>query len=176
MIKFKFNPAKALDGIRWMLSQKQDLDFHTLLKSAYFADKASLNDRGRPVFGARYRAMNFGPVPLEIYEMLKQEPYWLSELGIDSYPWATTGYHVRSTTDTPVIMDSFSARDLEALKAGFAHSNGLTFSARTRETHGKDWVNANLGMMHYEDMIDDTRPDKAELIEELTIMGPRLAL
>lgn len=176
MIRFKFNPAKAVQGIRWMLLREPRLDFHTLLKAFYFADKKHLNAHGRPVFGASYRAMNFGPVPLEVYEMLKQEPYWLSEINEDGYPWCTQGYHVSRVTDEPVEMDLFSREDLQSLEFGFERSSRLTFSSRTRETHGKDWVKANLGMMRYEDMLDDGRPDRDELIQQLERVGTRIAL
>lgn len=176
MITFKFNPAKAVQAIRWMLLQEPRLDFHTLLKAVYFADKEHLNRYGRPVFGACYRAMNFGPVPLEIYEMLKQEPYWLSEIGADSYPWITQGYHVRRFTDEDVEMDEFSKQDFDSLEQGFQKSAGLSFSERTRETHGRDWVKANLGMMRYEDMLDDDTPDRESIIDELDRIGSKLAL
>lgn len=176
MIRFKFNPAKAMQGIQWMLEQDPRIDFHTILKAAYFADKDLLNRHGRPVFGARYRAMNFGPVPLEIYEMLKQEPYWLAELGVDKYPWATEGYHVQRITDRAIDLNEFSTFDRDSLERGFAKSSALTFSERTRETHGRDWLAANLGMMRYEDMLDDDMPDRATVIATLEKMGPRIAL
>lgn len=176
MIMFRFNPDKAVQAIRWMLLKQPQLDFHTLLKAVYFADKEHLNRHGRPVFGARYRAMNFGPVPLEVYEMLKQEPYWLSELQVDEYPWTTHGYHVKRTTDEDVAMDDFSHLDMESLEHGFQKSSAMTFSERTRETHGNDWLRANLGMMRYEDMLDEERPDRAAVIGELKRMAPRFAL
>lgn len=42
----------------------------------------------------------------------------------------------------------------------------MTFSQRTAATHGPDWQAAELGMMRYEDMIDDG-PNKEALIEYL---------
>ena len=82
MIKFRFNPRKAYEGILWMLSQANGRrDLHAVLKACYFADKSHLNEYGRPVFGARYQAMPYGPVPLQIYEMLKGEPHWYRNLG-----------------------------------------------------------------------------------------------
>jgi hypothetical protein len=67
------------------------LDLHTILKTCYFADKDHLNRNRRPIFGATYRAMRFGPVPLETYEMTKRDPIWLPELDADSYPWSLEG-------------------------------------------------------------------------------------
>ena len=70
-IRFKFAARKALAAIWSMVAERSTLDLHQALKACYFADKKHLNDFGRPVFGAVYQAMRFGPVPLEIYEMAK---------------------------------------------------------------------------------------------------------
>lgn len=58
-IRFRFAPAKARSAVQWMLGEArpEPLDLHTILKTCYFADKAHLNRWGRPVFGARCRAM-----------------------------------------------------------------------------------------------------------------------
>lgn len=166
-IRFKFAASKALAAIAWMVQQKQSIDLHSLLKACYFADKRHLNAHGRPIFGARYRAMPWGPVPLEIYEMAKGEALWLAELGLDEQPWALTGYHlVWKQGGNGPDMDQLSQTDWEALRWGLEHSLGMDFSARTAATHGADWQAANLGLMKYEDMIDET-PRKPELVAYL---------
>lgn len=182
MIRFRFNPRKAMQAIGWMLSETgAPLDFHTILKAVYFSDKEMLKTHGRPIFGAGYRAMNYGPVPLEVYEMLKCEPYWLSELGNDEYPWQRTGFRVardpgrNAAPDT----DDISEIELECLMRNFQKCRQMTFDQRTRETHGMDWVEGtrrDRGRMAYEDMIDPDLPGREELIEDLEAMGPRLVL
>ncbi len=180
MIRFRFNPGKALDAVEWMLGRRAPLDFHSILKTFYFADKQAINEVGRPVFGATYKAMNYGPVPLEVYEMLKCEPYWLSELGRDAYPWKREGYHLRlrePVRNEPAI--HLSEEDMRRLEEAFDLSLGMTFDERTRETHGFDWLrgmeNAS-GLMDYADMIDPDRPGRDELIDELRKLGPHLVL
>jgi hypothetical protein len=98
-IRFRFAPGKARAAILWMLGQRPKLDLHTILKTCYFADKEHLNKHRRPIFGATYRAMRFGPVPLEIYELAKGDPIWLPELDADSYPWSPEGHHLRCTSN-----------------------------------------------------------------------------
>ncbi len=186
MIRFRFRPEKALEAVRWMLhraAQMRDrsaaLDFHTILKAAYFADKQLLNQAGRPVFGADYRAMNYGPVPVEIYEMLKCEPYWLSELGIDEYPWDRKGYHVYLSNTPTNDLRHLSEMDMQALEEGFGRAVSMTFDERTRETHGLDWVKGldRPGKrMDYADMIDPDNPRREDIITELELLGPRIAL
>lgn len=154
-IRFKFSPTKARAALQWMLERKPRIDLHTLLKACYFADKRHINAYNRPIFGATYRAMKFGPVPLEIYEMAKGEAIWLAELGVDQYPWSLEGYNLRRTSNEPLHTGSLSDSDLEALEYGFQLSSGMTFTERTAATHGRDWQAANLGVMRYEDMIDE---------------------
>lgn len=153
-IHFKFAAAKARVAIHWMLQQHPRLDLHTILKTCYFADKDHLNKFGRPVFGASYRAMRFGPVPLEIYEMLKGESLWLAETRAERFPWALEGYSVRRTENSAPNLDVMSDTDMECLTKALAMSVNMNFNERTAATHGSDWQAADLGMMNYEDMID----------------------
>ena len=154
-IRFRFAPQKAYTAILWMISEKPNIDLHTMLKACYFADKRHLNEHGRPVFGATYKAMKFGPVPLEIYEMAKGEPLWLPELDVDVYPWALNGYRLYLTNNDFPAQDALSESDREALEEGFRTSGGMNFNARTAVTHGIDWQKAKLGRMKYEDMFED---------------------
>lgn len=183
MITFRFNPRKTQEALERMLATAGEaVDFHTLLKAVYFADKQMLNEHGRPIFGASYRAMNYGPVPLEVYEMLKCEPYWLTELSIEEYPWDRVGgYRVklRLPTNQPATPEELALSEVKILDRAFLSSQGMNFDQRTRETHGMDWVEGTRrsgGRMAYEDMIDPDMPQRDELIEELRVMGPRLEL
>ncbi|MCQ9157245.1 type II toxin-antitoxin system antitoxin SocA domain-containing protein [Acidomonas methanolica] len=178
-ITFRFAPEKAASALHWMLAEAQkrnrSVDLHTALKACYFADRKLLNSVGQPVFGARYRAMKFGPVPLEIYEMAKCEPMWLAELGLSSFPWRLDGYALKMVSNEAPNMTTLSDADMRALEEGFDRSIDMTFTARTAATHGKDWQAANLGMMAYEDMLDDAA-DKEEKVNYLREAAPYMRL
>lgn len=165
-IRFKFAPKKAWAAIHWMVSQTPGIDLHTLLKACYFADKKHLNEYSRPVFGAVYRAMRYGPVPLEVYEMAKGEAYWLAEMRQNRYPWTMDGFHLHLESNAPVDTDALSPSDMEALEFGMAKSCSMTFNDRTAATHGPDWQAADLGTMRYEDMIEES-PNKQEIVNYL---------
>lgn len=165
-IRFRFRPDKALAAIHWIVRANPGVDLHTLLKACYFADKDHLNAHQRPIFGATYRAMRFGPVPLEIYEMAKGEPLWLPEIGRDRYPWSLHGYRLSLESNEAAETSVLSQTDFECLQAGFARSSEMTFDARTAATHGRDWQSAELGVMRYEDMLDET-PAKPEIVAQL---------
>src|SRR5277367_1947984 len=95
MIRFRFAAEKALAALHGMVGKTSGLDLQAALKACYFADKAHLNRHGRPVFGATYKAMRYGPTAIEIYEMAKGEPIWLAELGLERFPWALDGHRLR---------------------------------------------------------------------------------
>lgn len=165
-IRFKFAAQKALTAIHWMVAGQPGIDLHAALKTFYFADKQHLNVFGRPIFGATYKAMRFGPVPLEIYEMMKGEAIWLAEAGVDTFPWQLNGHRLRCTDNGNVNLAELADSEAEALQAALARSLEMTFNDRTIATHGADWQQADLGYMRYEDMLEDG-PHKAEIVEHL---------
>ena len=159
-----------------MIRRVPGIDLHTMLKACYFADKKHLNEHGRPIFGATYRAMKFGPVPLEIYEMAKGDPLWLSEIDAARYPWELVeGYRLVMKDNAEPDLSSLSESDLEALQYGQKLSVNMTFNSRTAATHGRDWQAADLGTMRYEDMFDDI-PDREQRIAYLREAGRHLRL
>ncbi|MEX0693565.1 MAG: Panacea domain-containing protein [Rhodospirillales bacterium] len=174
-IRFKFSPEKAKAAIHWMVTQCSGVDIHTLLKACYFADKKHLNEFGRPIFGATYKAMKFGPVPLEVYEMAKSEAIWLAELSVDKMPWRIDGYKLVLEANDEPDMDVLSETDFDALKWAFETSSQMSFTSRTAATHGHDWRAAELGIMRYEDMIDDAE-NKKEIIGYLRESAPHIRL
>lgn len=174
-IRFRFSPAKARAAIHWMVREHPGIDLHAVLKSCYFADKKHLNEHRRPIFGAVYRAMKFGPVPIEIYEMTKGEAMWLAELEAERYPWNLTGYRLYLEENHEPDLSVLSESDSEALRYGLTQSFKMNFNERTAATHGLDWQSAHLGIMNYEDMIDDS-PDKAEIVDYLREAAPFIRL
>jgi hypothetical protein len=158
-----------------MVIEQPGLELHAMLKACYFVDKDHLNREDQPIFGATYRAMKYGPVPLEIYEMAKNEPLWLAETGMRSFPWQLDGYALQAISNDAPDMSHLSISDAASLRTGFTHARSMTFNERTAATHGPDWQKAKLGFMRYEDMLDDG-PDKPARIEYLEQTGPFMRL
>lgn len=188
-IRFSFAPAKTIDAVSWMLRSgeengKEWLDFHTILKTCYFADRHALAERQLPIFGAEYRAMNYGPVPIEIYEMLKCEPKWLMELAeknVDTYPWTREDHFVKMKIKKRNDLEytNIARAELNIVEQAFQKSSNMNFTQRTRETHEADWMEGTKrprGLMHYEDMIPEDAPDREELIRDLQEDGFHYAL
>jgi hypothetical protein len=168
----RFNAKKTYAALCLMLAwAKQDVsdpvDLHEILRACYFADKHHLNLHWRPVFGATYRAMPWGPVPLEIHEMAKGEPIWLAELGRSDYPWRLEGSRIVPTADEAVDARCLSPSDLKALQHGFMLARTLTFAARTPDTHDRAWERARHGLIDYTDMVDEDNPNREDIIDLL---------
>ena len=136
-IRFRFAARKAYTAIEWLVAQKPGIDLHTLLKACYFADKDHLNKHERPIFGATYRAMPFGPVPLEIYDMAKCEPLSLADMEVERFPWKIHGFRLQLETNAPVELGSLSTSDQASLKYGFQRSTSMTFNQRYRRNSWK---------------------------------------
>ncbi|MBF2761366.1 MAG: SocA family protein [Ectothiorhodospiraceae bacterium AqS1] len=166
-----------------LATANEPLGFQTIFKTAYFADKRMLNIHWRPIFGDIYRAMDYGPMPVKIYEMLIGEPYYLSELELDDYPWERKGYRVSlvdsSRRNEILNPTSLSITEMNFLAEEFERCRGMKFDKKTTETHQSDWVNGFYRLdnrMDYEDMIDKDHPDREELLQYLNSMGRRLVL
>ena len=188
-IRFNFVPAKVIDAVSWMLwieekNGKDKLDFQTILKSCYFADKEALVMRRRPIFGARYVAMQYGPVPTEIYEMLKCEPIWLVELAeenVTEYPWDQKNHFLslKMKKKNRIEHKNIAVVEMNIIKKAFEKCSDMDFNKRTHDTHEKDWYKGTKRpkrLMHYEDMIPVDVPDRKELIEDLLEDGFNYAL
>lgn len=176
-IKFKFSAHKAAAAIQRIVCAHPNIDLHAALKAFYFADKSHLNEHHLPIFGAQYRAMKFGPVPLEIYEMMKGESYWLAELRQIEYPWIISGYHLGNNGNNSINFDekALAPSNLAHLDAGVERSMGMDFGERTAATHGPDWQAANMGIISYADMIEEG-PNKEKAVAYLLENGPRIRL
>ena len=188
-IRFNFAPAKALNAVTWLLRSGTEggtewIDFHTILKACYFADRQALADRQLPIFGAEYIAMEYGPVPVEIYEMLACEPKWLMELAersVDGYPWRSEHHFVTLKAEARGDREftGIARAELIMVEQAFEKSSGMGLTLKTDETHGEDWFRGTQRpgrLMHYEDMIPEGILDREELIRDLQEDGFHFAL
>src|SRR3954465_16031103 len=74
-IRFNFNPEKALEALVWIAARDPGITFYYIVKVLYYADKLHLNRFGRPILGDRYIAMEHGPVPSVVYDMLGRDRF-----------------------------------------------------------------------------------------------------
>ena len=73
MIRFTFDWEKAIDAIEFLAEQKPGLTQYYIGKLLFFADREHILDYGRPITGDRYVAMEHGPVPSAVRNLLNGE-------------------------------------------------------------------------------------------------------
>lgn len=72
-IQFQFNEAKAIQAAAFLLEKTGCvMNYMTLLKLLYLADRKSLLTTGSPITGAQPYSMKFGPVLSEIDDRVAQ--------------------------------------------------------------------------------------------------------
>lgn len=73
MIRFNFDWEKTVDAIEFLAQQKPGMTQYYIGKLLFFADREHIMDYGRPITGDRYVAMEHGPVPSAVRNLLNGE-------------------------------------------------------------------------------------------------------
>lgn len=73
MTRFRVNWPKVIEAIDFIASRKPGVTQYYIGKIFFFADREHLLDFGRPITGDRYVAMEHGPVPSAIRDILKAD-------------------------------------------------------------------------------------------------------
>jgi uncharacterized phage-associated protein len=133
-IKFKFDRAKAIEAILYLANRIQsECEVYGLCKLLYFADKLSLEQYGRFLFGDSYVAMEQGTTPSDAYDLLKPEAN-LSDLRIEEN-------NVIPLRDAD--LDYFSKSDIKCLDKIIERDNSTPSKYyRWSEAHDEAWKKA----------------------------------
>lgn len=130
----KFKEDKALAAILFLASQDGQIDLYALLKTLYYADKNHLCEWGRTITGDFYARMPYGPVPSQVYDMLKSvrgDGAWATDL-------KKFFIFIDKKTIKPLLapdMGKLSETDKEALRISFSKRGHKSFPALKREAH-----------------------------------------
>jgi uncharacterized phage-associated protein len=181
-IKFTANKNKIIEALAWLANQREGITFYYIGKILYFADKAHLQQYGRPILGDSYFAPDYGPVPSLAYDMLKfndfLDPETLNNLALairvereeDGKPHV----YARRNADT----NYFSATDLKCLHESFEKHIGMTVKQLYDLSHQEPAYIAAPpnGTMDYELIIDEDVPNRSEIIERLHETAPYIVV
>ena len=127
-ITFEFNKPKAIETILYLASKIDDHDIYGICKLLYLADKISLENYGRFIFGESYCAMKGGGTPSHAYDLLKNADN--KELRID-------GVEVIALREANI--DLFSKSDLECLNFIVNKYGKVSNLRRARDAHDNAW-------------------------------------
>lgn len=143
--RFKFNADKASQACLYILERTGGkLDFHKLFKILFFADSNHLAKYGRPISGDVYIAMHNGPVPANLYDLLKAlrpGSYVSPNTNIGEYFDVHSKHFVtaRLNCNTELLSET----DMEELNQSIAENIYLDFNYLTQKSHSTAWKSAD---------------------------------
>jgi hypothetical protein len=139
------DPELAVAALTYIAERQTRPTLHSVFKVLYDAEKRHLAEYLRPIVGDRYVAMNFGPVPSHLYDLLKHLRDPSSVLGVDPVLAEVGRQHLvvqdRRRIDVLATcdLDALSPSAIECLDAALEQERGMTFGERTAWSHDAAW-------------------------------------
>lgn len=118
----------------------QSVSQYDLVKTLFLADRAHLNEWGRPVTYDNYCAMRYGPVPSLAYDLLKGNEKALRDHRLHGLPWKSVPHNKSTKHFFPVDdaldpQEFLSDSDVEVLGNWLGVVKSLDFGQIKRLTH-----------------------------------------
>ncbi len=136
----QFDKVKTLNALLYVANRVQRKDFHKIFKLIYFADRQHLADWGRPITGDTYIAMEAGPVPSRLYDMLKivrGDSYLPDTEGLGQYFQVENWMYVKPLHDAD--LNKLSANEQEALSESISKYATLSYDEIKEKSHDVAW-------------------------------------
>jgi uncharacterized phage-associated protein len=168
MIRFRTNWSKCIEAID-LLSRAQDgITQYYVGKVCYFADKEHLLDYGRPITGDRYVAMEHGPVPSNIRDLLKQDGGLADDVLTELYTRISIEKRNNLQHVSSKKVDGFphlSKTDQEYLLSALEKYGNMSFPDLKRVSHDTAWkaawaedgLNNEMDPEHWLDALGEQR-------------------
>lgn len=141
-----FHLDTAINAILYSLSRLGGkTDMHKLCKILYFADQRHLSVYGRSITGDTYIAMQYGPVPScvdDILKALRGDSFFSSSSEIEplkKYIAFENHFIIRNLKEPD--MDELSVSDIKCLDYAIDLCKNMSFAELTEFSHGLAWSN-----------------------------------
>lgn len=162
-----FKYEKAVNSLLYALQQLGGkTDMHKLCKILYFADQRHLSQYGRSITGDTYIAMQFGPVPScvdDILKALRGDSFFSSSPEIEPLKgyMAFENRFIVCGLKTP-DMDELSGTDIKCLDYAIDICRNKNFAELTEYSHGLAWDNTQRDRtMSVKDILREVGDDEA---------------
>ena len=136
----QFNKVKTLNALLYVANRVQRKDFHKIFTIIYFADRQHLADWGSPITGDTYIAMEAGPVPSRLYDMLKivrGDSYMPDNEGLGKYFQIEGWMYVKPLLDAD--LNKLSPNEQEALQEAINKYAALSYDEIKEKSHDVAW-------------------------------------
>lgn len=172
----QFDKTKTLNALLFVANRVQRKDFHKIFKIIYFADRQHLADWGRPITGDTYIAMEAGPVPSRLYDMLKivrGDSYLPDTEGLGRYFQVDSWMYVNPIKDAD--LDQLSPNEQEVLSEAIAKYAGLSYDEIKEKSHDVAWRStARDFAIKWDDIAREAGLDETEVacLQDYSTMHP----
>ncbi|MBR1447427.1 MAG: SocA family protein [Prevotella sp.] len=172
----QFDKTKTLNALLFVANRVQRKYFHKIFKIIYFADRQHLADWGRPITGDTYIAMEAGPVPSRLYDMLKivrGDSYLPDTEGLGKYFQIDSWMYVNPLKDAD--LDQLSPNEQEVLGACIAKYAELSYDEIKEKSHDVAWRStARDFAINWDNIAREAGLDEAEVacLQDYSTMHP----
>lgn len=142
MIRFRTNWSKCIEAIDLLSRAHDGITQYYVGKVCYFADREHLLDYGRPITGDRYVAMEHGPVPSSVRDLLKQDGGLADDVLTHLYERVSINKAQNLQHVSSRHVDGFehlSPTDQEYLLAALQKYGKMGFTELKRVSHDVAW-------------------------------------
>ena len=135
----------AVAALTYIAERIEEPTFHSVFKVLYGAEKRHLAEFAQPIVGDTYVAMQRGPVPSVLYDMLKRLRDPRQSLSIDPRLVELAKRHLevrgkyRLLVRSPADTEALSASSRKCLDAAVAEIGQMRFGERTKWSHDAAW-------------------------------------
>jgi len=168
--QFTFDQRKALEVILFI--SKKIPDLYHILKILYFADRKHLQEYGRFICGDSYVAMNNGPVPSEVYDMIKHVrgdgTIFKSEYDSLMKEFSINGNNIIPLREPN--LELLSESDIKCLENSINENQLLTFEQLKSKSHDTAYKSADENDFISVENIAKSLEDGDKLIDYLQNM------
>jgi uncharacterized phage-associated protein len=161
-----FDRDKALEAILFIAKSLSNPTFHSISKMLYLSDKLHLQEYGRLICGDRYIAMENGPVPSAIYDMMKVAAKRRS-IDVDSDEMILEALEVRHGRvlfpKRECNLDMLAESEIECFKTTIAEYGNKSFGELSDITHDSAWNATDENQPILLEFIVATLPNASEV-------------
>ena len=172
----QFDKEKSLNALLYVANRVQRKDFHKIFKIIYFADRQHLADWGRPITGDTYIAMEVGPVPSRLYDMLKivrGDSYLPDTEGLGEYFQVENWMFINPLQEAN--LDQLSPNEQEVLDACIDKYSSLSYDEIKEKSHDIAWrLTARDFAIQWDNIAREAGLDEVEVacLQDYSTMHP----
>jgi len=164
-----FNPSsfrerKAIELVLYVAKRLRHPTLHSVFKLLYFSDKLHLEKYGRLILNDGYVAMKHGPVPSDLYNMLKSCRSAEEGKYKDVLQFKDT-YNIIPQREAN--LDFISKSEIECLDNAITKYGKMSFKQLSELSHDAAWKSADVNDFISIEDIAATLPNSKDLLEHL---------